>query len=55
MRLDEGSMMDLTMVTVTDNHCRVSICLDRSRTDVFGGLSVVIFIDDFYRESGWGL
>jgi hypothetical protein len=49
MFVDEVSMMDLTMISVIDNHCKISRSLDRSSTDLFGGLPVVIFLGDFLQ------
>ncbi|OKO94694.1 ATP-dependent DNA helicase pfh1 [Penicillium subrubescens] len=49
MFVDEVSMMDLTMIGVIDNHCKIAKSLDRSSTDLFGGLPVVIFIGDFFQ------
>jgi hypothetical protein len=49
MFVDEVSMMDLTMIKVIDNHCKIAKSLDRSSTDLFGGLPVVIFIGDFFQ------
>ena len=49
MIVDEVSMMDLTMVSVIDNHCKIAKSLDRSSTDLFGGLPVVIFIGDSFQ------
>jgi hypothetical protein len=49
MIVDEVSMMDLTMISVIDNHCKIAKSLDRSSTDLFGGLPVVIFIGDFFQ------
>lgn len=49
MFVDEVSMMDLTMISVIDNHCKITKSLDRSSTDLFGGLPIVIFIGDFFQ------
>lgn len=49
MFVDEVSMMDLTIISVIDNHCKIARSLDRSSTDLFGGLPVVIFIGDFFQ------
>ncbi|OKP10333.1 ATP-dependent DNA helicase PIF1 [Penicillium subrubescens] len=49
MFVDEVSMMDLTMISVIDNHCKIARYLARSSTDLFGGLPVVIFIGDFFQ------
>jgi hypothetical protein len=42
-------MMDLTMLSVVNNHCRIARSLDRSSPDLFGGLPVVIFMGDFFQ------
>ena len=48
MFVDEVSIIDLTIISVIDNHCKIAKSLDRSSTDLFGGLPVVIFISDFF-------
>ncbi|GFF24605.1 hypothetical protein IFM58399_00725 [Aspergillus lentulus] len=45
MIVDEVSMMDLRMISVIDNQCKIVKALDRSSPDLFGGLPVVIFIE----------
>ncbi|KAJ5098843.1 hypothetical protein N7532_005844 [Penicillium argentinense] len=49
MFIDEMSMMDLTMLSVVNNHCRIARSLDRSSTELFGGLPVVILMGDFFQ------
>ncbi|CEJ61920.1 hypothetical protein PMG11_10436 [Penicillium brasilianum] len=49
MIVDEVSMMDLRMISVIDNQCKIVKALDRSSPDLFGGLPVVIFIGDFFQ------
>lgn len=36
--VDEVSMMDLTMLSVINNHCKGARSLDRDSPDLFGGL-----------------
>lgn len=48
MFVDEVSMIDLTIISVIDNYCKIARSLDRSSTDLFGSLPVVIFIGDFF-------
>jgi hypothetical protein len=49
MLIDEVSMMDLGMISVIDNQCKIVRSLDRNSTDLFGGLPIVIFIGDFFQ------
>jgi hypothetical protein len=49
MIVDEVSMMDLSMLSVIDDHCKTARSLDRSSTDFFGGLPVVILMGDFFQ------
>lgn len=49
MIVDEVSMLDLRMITVIDNQCKIAKALDRSSPDHFDGLPVVIFIGDFFQ------
>jgi hypothetical protein len=49
MIVDEVSMMDLSMLSVINNHCKTARSLDRSSTDFFGGLPVVILMGDFFQ------
>lgn len=49
MFIDEMSMMDLSMLSVVNNHCRIARSMDRSSPDLFGGLPVVILMGDFFQ------
>jgi hypothetical protein len=49
MLIDEVSMVDLDMISVIDNQCKIVRCLDRNSTTLFGGLPIVIFIGDFFQ------
>ncbi|KAJ5091039.1 hypothetical protein N7532_009723 [Penicillium argentinense] len=49
MFIDEMSMLDLTMLSVVNNHCMIARSLDRSSPDLFGGLPVVILMGDFFQ------
>jgi hypothetical protein len=49
MIVDEVSMMDLSMLSVIDSHCKAARSLDRNSTDCFGGVPVVILIGDFFQ------
>jgi hypothetical protein len=49
MFVDEVSMMDLTMISVIDNNCKIAKSLDRSSSDLSGGLPIVILIGDFFQ------
>lgn len=49
MFVNEVSMMDLTMISVIDNHRKISESLDRSSTGLFSGLRIIIFIGDFFQ------
>ncbi|KAH7021702.1 hypothetical protein B0J12DRAFT_746516 [Macrophomina phaseolina] len=49
MIIDEASMVDLGMLGVIDNHCKIARSLDKSSTDLFGGLPVVILMGDFFQ------
>lgn len=48
MFIDEISMLDLTMLSVVNNHYMIARSLDRSSPDLFGGLPVVILMGDFF-------
>jgi hypothetical protein len=48
MLIDEVSIMDLGMISVINNQCKIVRSLDRNSTDLFGGLPIVIFIGDFF-------
>ncbi|KAJ5215235.1 uncharacterized protein N7498_001642 [Penicillium cinerascens] len=47
--IDEISMVDLKMLSVINNQCKVARSLPRSSPDLFGGLLVVILIGDFFQ------
>jgi hypothetical protein len=49
MFIDEVSMVDLSGLSIIDNHCKSAKSLDRSSTDVFGGLPVVMIMGDFVQ------
>ena len=49
MFIDEMSMIDLTMLSVVNNHCTIARSLDRSSPDLFGGLPVVVLMGDFFQ------
>jgi hypothetical protein len=47
--IDEMSMVDLKMLSVINNQCKVARSLPRSSPDLFGGLPVVILMGDFFQ------
>jgi hypothetical protein len=47
MIVDKVSMVDLSMLSMINNHCKIARSLDRSSTDFFGRLPVVILMGDF--------
>lgn len=49
MVIDEVSMMDLSMLTVINNHCKMARSLERGSPDLFGGLPIVILMGDFFQ------
>ncbi|KAJ5111789.1 hypothetical protein NUU61_001419 [Penicillium alfredii] len=49
MITDEVSMMDLSMLSVINNHCKMARSLDRGSPDLFGGLPMVILMGDFFQ------
>jgi PIF1-like helicase len=49
MFIDEISMVDLSMLSTIDKRCKIARSLDRTSTDLFGGLPIVIFMGDFYQ------
>ncbi|KAJ5100153.1 hypothetical protein N7532_007154 [Penicillium argentinense] len=49
--VDEVSMMDLTMLSMINNHCKMAKSLDRNSPEFFGGLPIVIFVGDFFQFS----
>lgn len=49
MIIDEASMVDLTMLSIINTHCKTARSLDRNSPDLFGGLPIVILIGDFFQ------
>jgi hypothetical protein len=49
MIIDEISMVDLAALSIINTHCKIARSLDRSSTDLFGGLPVVILMGDFHQ------
>lgn len=49
MIIDEVSMMDLSMLSVINNHCKTARSLDRGSPDFFGALPIVILMGDFFQ------
>lgn len=49
MIIDEISMVDLAALSIINTHCKVARSLDRSSTDLFGGLPIVILMGDFHQ------
>jgi hypothetical protein len=49
MIIDEASMIDLSALSIINARCKVARSLDRSSTDLFGGLPVVILMGDFHQ------
>ncbi|KAL6405631.1 hypothetical protein AUP68_11392, partial [Ilyonectria robusta] len=49
MIIDEVSMVDLSTLSMVDNHCKIARSLDRTSTDFFGGLPIVILMGDFFQ------
>lgn len=49
MIIDEVSMMDLSMLSVINNHCKMARSLDRGSPDFFGALPVVILMGDCFQ------
>jgi hypothetical protein len=47
--IDEVSMMDLSMLSVINNHCKTARSLDRGSPDFFGALPIVILMGDFFQ------
>jgi hypothetical protein len=47
MVIDEVSMIDLSPLSIINNHYKSARSLDRSSPDLFGGLPVVILMGDF--------
>jgi hypothetical protein len=46
--IDEMSMVDLKMLSVINNQCKVARSLPRSSPDLFGGIPIVILMGDFF-------
>jgi hypothetical protein len=49
MVVDEISMVDLSMLSTMNDRCNIARSLDRSSTELFGGIPVIIFMGDFYQ------
>ncbi|KAJ5343447.1 uncharacterized protein N7506_003271 [Penicillium brevicompactum] len=47
--IDEMSMVDLKMLSVINNQCKVARSLPRSSPELFGGLPIVILMGDFFQ------
>jgi hypothetical protein len=47
--IDEMSMIDLKMLSVINDQCKVARSLPRSSPDLFGGLPIVILMGDFFQ------
>jgi hypothetical protein len=48
MIIDEVSMIDLSVLSIINTHCKIARSLDRSSPHLFGGLPVVILMGDFH-------
>jgi len=46
--INKISIIDLSMFSTIINQCKIARYLDRSSLDMFGGLPIVILIEDFY-------
>ena len=49
MIIDEVSMMDLSMLSVINNHYKMARSLDRGSPGLFGALLIVILMGDFFQ------
>lgn len=49
MIIDEVSMMDLSMLSVINNHYKMARSLDRGSPGLFGALPIVILMGDFFQ------
>lgn len=49
MIIDEISMVDLSQLSIINNHCKMAKSLDRNSPDPFGGLPIVICMGDFFQ------
>lgn len=47
--IDEMSMIDLKMLGVINNQCKIARSLPRSSPERFGGLPIVILMGDFFQ------
>ncbi|KAJ5215234.1 uncharacterized protein N7498_001641 [Penicillium cinerascens] len=47
--IDEMSMVDLRMLSVINNQCKLARSLPRSSPDLFGSFHIVILIGDFFQ------
>jgi hypothetical protein len=47
--IDEFSMMDLSMLSVINNHCKIAISLNTGSPDLFVGLPIVIPMGNFFQ------
>ncbi|KAI2734368.1 hypothetical protein DTO013F2_10324 [Penicillium roqueforti] len=47
--IDEMSMVDLKVLSVINNQCKVARSLPRSSPELFGGLPIVILMGDFFQ------
>lgn len=48
MIVDEVSIVDLSMLSVINNYCKIARSLDRGSPDLFGSLPIVILIGNFF-------
>jgi hypothetical protein len=48
MIIDKVSMMDLGILSVINNHYKTVWSLDKTSTNFFGGIPMVILMGDFY-------
>ncbi|KAJ5751428.1 uncharacterized protein N7511_008393 [Penicillium nucicola] len=49
MIIDEISMMDFSMLSVINSHCKTARSLDRRSPDLFSALPIVILMGDFFQ------
>ena len=49
MIVDEVSMIDLSILSIINNQCKIAKSLNRESPDLFGGLPIVIFMGNFYQ------
>jgi hypothetical protein len=57
MVVDEVSMIDLTMIGMIDNHCKIAKSLDISSLDLFRGHPIIFIADLFlvFTYSGYSV